>query len=489
MSTDSSQFQVPVHTALTSDMMLGLKPSAPKSRSYRVNITPNNKSVFVPLDTISIDIPTGRHGTWLDQSQSYLKFSVQVKTTDACPVGGDGIYFDNSAYSLIQRMDVYHQSNLLETINEYGQLANTLIDTSLTMSDKAGLSSMIGTNHINNFTTSTALYSRYSSVTALQTAGDRSGMSLAAATVIGNSIPYTFSLPLLSGVLGVNASKMLPLKDLSAPINVQFYLSSIDDAFCYGLPAVGLTYQLINVELCAQFVEITDDTFNHNPEIPQYISTTTYRQASTYLPEATSGEISNLIGIRCASLTQLIARFRNRASAVQGANATASYRKSSSINPNLSYYYWKIGSQLVPNKPVYLVNGTMASSGGEAFAELLKGFHALSSSVGNSAITSSMYNVATEATGGWALAYAPSSRASAVLPGTDANSFLIGTELQTFSNRNDTILSGVSTLNTPIYLTVSTISGKTVGTAITVDVFGQMDCILVIQDGIMSAKY
>ena len=44
--------------ALTSDCMLALKPSAPKSRAFRVNLSPSNKSVFTPLDTIYIDIPT-----------------------------------------------------------------------------------------------------------------------------------------------------------------------------------------------------------------------------------------------------------------------------------------------------------------------------------------------------------------------------------------------------------------------------------------------
>ena len=38
--SDPSQLHVPIHTALTSDMMLGLKPSAPKSRSYRISIAP-----------------------------------------------------------------------------------------------------------------------------------------------------------------------------------------------------------------------------------------------------------------------------------------------------------------------------------------------------------------------------------------------------------------------------------------------------------------
>ena len=86
-------------------MMLGLKPSAPKSRQYRQNISPNNKQIFTANDTIDIDIPTGRHNTWYDPSQSYLKFSVQCTTTTAVntTTNVDGVFVDNSAYSFISR--------------------------------------------------------------------------------------------------------------------------------------------------------------------------------------------------------------------------------------------------------------------------------------------------------------------------------------------------------------------------------------------------
>ena len=61
--SDPSALQVPVSQALTSDMLLGLKPSAPKSRSYRISIAPTNKSVFQPGDQIIWELPTSRRGT------------------------------------------------------------------------------------------------------------------------------------------------------------------------------------------------------------------------------------------------------------------------------------------------------------------------------------------------------------------------------------------------------------------------------------------
>lgn len=494
--SDPNAMNIPISQALTSDMLLGLKPSAPKSRSYRISIAPVNKSIFTPLDQIIFELPTSRRGTWLDQSQSYLKFSVQFSANADCAVGASGIYLDNSAYSFIQRMDIYHSSNLLETVNEYGQLANFLIDTSLTQSDKAGLSPLFGTNF------SQTILSPGASATTAATAfvtnqipGDRSGQSCAAKTDINTAIPYTFSLPLLSGVVGVNASKMLPVGKMAAPLRVELYLAAKDDAIYYGANGAGANWQITNVEFCACYVEIQDDDLDVSlaPGEPQYISTTTYRHASTSMPNTTAGEFTTLLPFRAASITALYARFRNQVSAVQGANNSAAYRKSSSVSPNLSYYYFRVGSSIYPNKPVYLVNGSIVGSGGEGYAELLKSFHALSSTRGNAALTYSNYNVSVEAQQGFAQAYGPGNKAASGTIDTHANAFAIGLECQSFSNRNDTILSGISTLNSQIYFTGGIISGKSAGGAgnvsFTLDFFSQMDMVLVLQDGILSAKF
>ena len=270
--SDPSAINLPIHTALTSDMMLGLKPSAPKSRSYRISIAPMNKSTFAGGDQMIFELPTGRRGTWYDPSQSYLKFSVQVQTTAAISIANanlnavGGVRTDNTAYSFLQRLDVYNSSNLLETINNYGDLANMLIDTSLTQSDKAGIATLIGANAYNSqylLTNTAAAYAQNAVVVPVfnATAGDRNGMSLSTTTAIANSPAYTFSLPILSGVVGVNASKMLPVGKLNAPIRCEFYLSSNDDALFYGTAGAGCTWLLVYVEFVCCYVEVQDDSF------------------------------------------------------------------------------------------------------------------------------------------------------------------------------------------------------------------------------------
>ena len=494
MSDSSSLGNLAAHQALTGDMMLGLKPSAPKSRSYRVSITPNNKQVFGGTDCIYIDIPTSRPNTWYDPAQSYLKFSVQCKTTGA--VNGttiDSMYVDNTAYSFFSRLDVYNGSNLLETIGQYGGLCNTIIDATLTESDKAGLSSMIGCNSLNTIVSGGAAGTI---CTNPQVPGDRSGCLLSGVTgAINTALPITFCLPLMSGIIGVNASKMIPVGSLRAPISLQLYTAANDDAVMYMTAGAGCTWQIINVEFVATYVEVIDDNFGQHfdPSIPQYISTKSWRESSFTIPASTQGENTALLAFRMASITNILGRFRNQTSAVQGASATAAYRTSSSVNPAIAYYYFKVGSQIYPNKPVYCFNTGLTGNGSEAFAELLKSFHSLDTVHGNSAITAQQYNVTSIAgatMGNWIAAYAINTTKAAGQLDSANNAFCIGQEFESFCHKSDTILSGLSTLNTNLFFTYGLVSGGNTGAAvITAEFYAQYDLILVLQDGYISAKY
>jgi hypothetical protein len=138
------------------------------------------------------------------------------------------------------------------------------------------------------------------------------------------------------------------------------------------------------------------------------------------------------------------------------------------------------------------MNNSTTGTGAEGYAELLKSFHALSSSTGNSAITNYQYNVASTATQGWTLGNVPGSKSNGV-PDTSNNAFIIGLECQTISNRNDTILSGISTLNSQVFFTGNIMTGLNAGGTnnynYTADFFASMDMILILENGILSAKF
>ena len=135
--TDDSSLNLPNQTALTSDLMYNLKPSATRSRNYRASILPTNKTVFAPSDTTIVYFPGGRRATYLDCSQSYMRFT--VKNTD----GTNFMNFDTCAATLINRIDIFHGSNLLETITNYNILAAYIFDVQSSQSSKIGLANSL----------------------------------------------------------------------------------------------------------------------------------------------------------------------------------------------------------------------------------------------------------------------------------------------------------------------------------------------------------
>ncbi len=84
--------------------------SAP-SRSQRLNVAPQNGTGPYNLgDTIIINIPT-RANLVLAPSESYLKFNLMALTAVTT---GTAVRFDScGAHGLIQRIRVWHGSNLL----------------------------------------------------------------------------------------------------------------------------------------------------------------------------------------------------------------------------------------------------------------------------------------------------------------------------------------------------------------------------------------
>jgi len=123
--TDSSSM-LQNQTAVTSDCLFNLKPSASRCRSYRASLAPINGSTFAPGNQIIFMIPGGRRGTYFDNTQSYLKLTIQNNDITA----GKTMILDRCGSCFINRLDVFGNdgSVLLETIQNYNVLYNYLLD-------------------------------------------------------------------------------------------------------------------------------------------------------------------------------------------------------------------------------------------------------------------------------------------------------------------------------------------------------------------------
>ena len=127
-----------------------------------------------------INIPTGRHGSFLNTRMNYLKFRVQITGTDA----GHTIAADFNIASIFSQLEVYHGSNPLEQIHEYGFLVNL-------WHYMTGSAAAHGT-------TLNLLEGQHGTTT-------RTGEGIA-----GAHANRVFCVPLLSGIVGVLQSKYLP---------------------------------------------------------------------------------------------------------------------------------------------------------------------------------------------------------------------------------------------------------------------------------------
>ena len=208
--------------SLTDSLNYKPKAGAVQSRSYRNNVKSNSSS-YTQQQTILIDIPCGRPNTFLDQSQSYLKMKVAIATQNA--------EFDGNASSIISRLDIYHASNLIESITDYNVLASLLFDFS------CGSDTWYSTCNILMGSSATV---------------NREGLAVAAA-----SSAYV-CLPLISGVVGTLADKYLPLGEMSGgDLRLEITLASDDVGLVNAVDGVVMTVS--EVEFVCQIVELSDD--------------------------------------------------------------------------------------------------------------------------------------------------------------------------------------------------------------------------------------
>jgi hypothetical protein len=446
--TDTSQL-LPNSVAVSSDCLYNLKPSAVRSRSYRASVLPTNGTSF-PANGLAICyIPGGRRNTYLDTTQTYIRYT--IKNND----GTNNAIIDSLGSCVINRLDIFHGSNMIETIQQYNVLYNYVMDFNTNVAQRIGLAATYG----------------------IDVTGERVGYSLG----VGGSI--TVCMPILSGTIGLGVDKMLPLGMLSDDIRLEFTFEQVNAALYYAVaaPLAGYTITSFELELC--IVELSDEGENMvremtPPENPIYIHGNSWRHyTSAYT--AAAGGYSTLIPARFASLKTLVLCPRRGTD-----NVANSCTISSRVNPNIASYWWRIGASIVPNKMVYLENNNTTAGFAEGFMEIQRSWHSLNSASNSSCIPSVYYNNRDSA-----IDTTPCVQAKAVGAQTYQNGFCIAQELESFAQRNDLLLSGLNTLSSQVFFEMNVNTAATNCTAFVFDFYANYDHILIIENGIISARF
>ena len=308
---------------------------------------------------------------------------------------------------------------------------------------------------------------------------DRQGVQIAK-----SNVQHTAVLPFLSGVIGALNDKYLPLS-LADDIRVEitFNTAALSGYWSTSATAVSSSsLSIISVEMITNIVELSDAAMSMVEQVspftqPIYMHATSWRSYISTLPASSSGQQSFLVPARFASLRSLVCCPR-RSTEISGQN---SYSISSRINPNIETYWWRVGSLMMPQKPVTLKNSSTTGAYSEGYLEVLRSWHAIGNFDITSALPLSYFNVADAA----------DQKVTQYNTGSNSykNGFAIAQELESISNRSDVLLSGINTLsqNTFFEFTNNTAIGST---QYTLNFFANYDMILILSaDGLLSVKF
>ena len=482
---------------LPKNLRYGSKVESAPAKSYRSNIQPQNGTGPYNLgDTIIFNIPT-RSNLVLCPSDSYLKWTVQSFTTAAA----NSLRWDKcGSHGLIQRIRVYHGSNLLQDLDVYGNLTKILFDLQCeTDATYNKLNILCGTrNDLVVTTNAVAAVGAGLAVPAVpvtylsaQQINSGEGIPKANGNVVlaanDTTTAITYCLNLVSIVGSLCPNNYLPLFAMTAaPLRVEIQLISQD---YYGLCEVAATTHaagvVTNVEYIASMIELGDQSMQMIESSlegrPLQFVYGDYRnyQYTYALPSPATTQVSFPIPAKFSSLKSIFLSQRDKGTGALG------YFPFSSVTYGLYSYYWRIGPQIIPSKPPDDIVSF--------YSELLKSVGVISDLQFNPSIRKTNYLISSSTANTTALEANTASN-------TNSGSVYVGIDLENFTGASkDSIFAGWNSNTDDIYFvgnyntangSATNYTGADLAAAtIRFDAYAMYDCVFICENGTAYVKY
>lgn len=433
--------------------------SAP-ARRYLTQIQPQGGTgLYNGGDTITINIPT-RANTCLIPSESYLRGSVNITlqaqatsaTLESC-----------GWHQFIQRVRVFHGSNLLEDIDNYGQLAKILYDFQAPEDAVKGRFAITsGTNEEYSVNTGAAI----SAATLLNSRSVNRGRALGA---LATSASFPFAINLVSLVGALAGEKYLPLWEMTAaPLRVELVLqSTLIRAIMLQGGGTSNSYTLSGVNYCGEFLELPDSAvaaIKSGSSSPMQMVLPSWRSYTNSAAITTAGtQVSFPVPAKFSSLKNIVVATRTTA-------GTAAEFPSSHCKFGLQSYNFRVGSEVLPS--------TAPTSVPEIYSEAVKCFGSLADlqvqpSIDNTAYALDVPNVV----------------GSLIEASTeDSGAFLVGIDMEIYQNADkSSIFAGANTNTSDIFYIANHIPAGNV--TILQTAFACYDQVLVYENGVCYARY
>lgn len=432
--------------------------SAP-ARRYLTQIQPQGGTgLYNPGDTITINIPT-RANTVLIPSESYLRGNFNLITTTAST---SSTLESCGWHNFIQRVRVFHGSNLLEDIDNYGQLAKILYDFQAPEDAVKGRFAITsGTNEeFSAVGTGAAALQNVRSVNRGRALG-------ALATTAGGTV-FPFAINLISLVGALSGASYLPLFEMTAaPLRVELVLQSSLIRAMMVQGGAGLNFTASGINYCGEFLELPDSAIaaiKSGSSSPMQMVQPSYRSYTNSASITTAGtQVSFPVPAKFSSLKNIFVATRSTA-------GTAAEWPSAHCKFGLQSYNFRVGSEVLPS--------TAPTSIPEIYCEAVKCFGSLADlqvqpSIDNTAYALDVPNVVASLT-----------EAST----EDSGAFLVGIDMEIYQNADkSSIFSGTNTNTSDIfYIANHTPAGNV---TILQTAFAAYDQVLVLENGVCYARY
>lgn len=377
-------------------------PSLPdNAQQIPIAASPVNGQSFTSGQQIQFDLV---NRGFLVPDSMYIRYTASATQTAnqvnmiGCPV-----------YTSFNRLDVQIGSQTVDTIQNYNLIMHMLSNTTLDVAQKFGLQYAFG---------------YLDATTAAPTLDQLDSKNLGAAAA---TTTWSMSAPLMS-ILS-NADKLLPLFAMPQ-VRVILTVEAINNAFYQAAANAVTAFTLSNVELCYKVVDmggnVEDMVRSMGDKI--YIKSQSFSSSTNSLASGSNGYLELVYNQRYASVKSLFA--------INGCTAATSLNKvfdSVDITSNNGEYSFSIGGVIYPQKPI----STLTNRAG-AIQELRSAMGSVFDRNNAFAISAVEF------------LYNSGSTTTAAAPGK----FYIGTSTEKLNSNS--LLTGISTQNSPISYRVST---------------------------------
>tara|TARA_R110000803_G_scaffold48880_2_gene101695 strand:+ start:1931 stop:3247 length:1317 start_codon:yes stop_codon:yes gene_type:complete len=367
-----------------------------------VVIQPSNGAVFQEQSIIQIDLPN-KVGSYLDPNTVYVRFKINVTSANGAELKGS-----IPALTCFSNLQTIFGSQIVENIQQYGVVQSMLTNVTHNAAQKAGMAVGYGLTD-------------YPIITAVTTMAQ----NLNSRTCTLNE-SFSVSVPLRC-ILS-EAERLIPL-GLMSSVRVQLTLASISEMFTSVVVPTG--FNISNFEFCYDSINFgsqVDDMVRSMGE-RIYIKSQSYATSSASLAAASSGSISLLYNTRLSSVKSLFTNF--------GGTANASLNKlydSYDVTSSSGSYQYMIGGLPYPARPVSTINNKTA-----ILSELRLAVGGLNAGTTDMSISPVEFN------------YLSGGVTTARL----SSKLFFGTNVERLST-NGNLLTGISTLSSPISLQIET---------------------------------